>query len=117
MALPGSQPWDFFHGGHYAGRRADPECLDLLGRDVGGGGVQCFDIGGGNAQEVRLFHILIARVPAHREVGAVELHQETGIDDRLETATGTETVDLRRQRRQLKEGVVLLYRQLADGGS
>ena len=53
-------------------------------------------------------------VDAERRIVIAQL---AGIDDRLETATGTETVDLRRQRRQLKEGVVLLYRQLADGGS
>jgi hypothetical protein len=53
-------------------------------------------------------------VDAERRIVIAQL---AGIDDRLETATGTEAVDLRRQRRQLKEGVVLLYRQLADGGS
>ena len=39
-----------------------------------------------------------------------------GIDDRLETATGDDAVDLRSQRERLKNAAVSLYRHLADGG-
>lgn len=67
--------------------------------------------------------IALARpADAPRGKSSVDAERQTliarlaGIDDRLETATAADAVDLRSQREGLKKGAVSLYRHLADGG-
>ena len=55
----------------------------LLGRNVGGCGIERFDIGFRDLEEVFFRHVLISGVTGHREVGAVELQIEAGGCDGL----------------------------------
>ena len=54
-----------------------------LGRDFRRRGVQRCHIGLDHAQEAGFVQVLVAGVPRHREVGAIELEVEPGLDDRL----------------------------------
>ena len=55
----------------------------LLGRDVPHGVVERLDVQGGAPAELSEIHLGVRGVPAHGEIGAVELHRGTGFSDRL----------------------------------
>ena len=63
--------------------KARSHVCHLLGRDGGEGRIERSDVGGGDGAEVRVAHVLVARVEPHGEVGAVDLQLEAGGDDRL----------------------------------